>query len=343
MSSIFGNLGNKGGQPVANNPLGLMDTPAARGYASAANAGQITGGAPSVSELQRANTLAGFPMNTGINAGQGTQGGTQGPLLQSPSYDPAPYRQALSQFNVPSKGGAQIGEGDISSGLQASLSGGNVTGGGGWNSVTGTEFGEIDNPKYGGYTEPNWDKGAWGDDLTGWGNKGIALPNPNVPHGTVVEVMNPATGRSAYATVKDRGPGPKTGSGIDLLAGTRAELGLPKNSSYPIRYRIIGPAGTPIPGATGPGAQVALQQPTRPAAGQQQPTRPAAAGQQQRQPQKKQPQKQQKKAPPQIRRSRHIAYNTQNPPAELQFLRQSLGSMYQEPQAPEQQQSSEEA
>ena len=43
-----------------------------------------------------------------------------------------------------------------------------------WTTVTGTEFGEVDNPARGGYTEANWNIGAWGDDLTGWDNQGVA-------------------------------------------------------------------------------------------------------------------------------------------------------------------------
>lgn len=315
MSSLFGNMGNKGGQPVANTP----------------------------------------------NFQTGPQGWVQGPFSQpdmtysgvspgafptAPGSAQAPdFSSQLSRFNVPSKGGDPIG-GDTSSGLTASLSGGNVAtgggGGGGWNSVTGTEFGEVDNPKYGGYTEPNWDKGAWGDDLTGWGTKGIALPH--VPHGTVVEVMNPANGKTIVTTVKDRGPGPKTGAGIDLLGGVVSDLGLPRNSSYPIRYRIVGPPGTPIPGATGASAQVALQQRTGPGA-QLGAQLSAQGGQQQgRQPQKKHTgTKQSRKPPPHIRRTGHIAYNAQAPPAELQFLRQSLGSLPYSETTPAQEQSSEEA
>ena len=42
--------------------------------------------------------------------------------------------------------------------------------------VIGSEFGEVDRPSRGGYTEPNWNIGKWGDNLEGFDNQGVALP-----------------------------------------------------------------------------------------------------------------------------------------------------------------------
>lgn len=111
------------------------------------------------------------------------------------------------------------------------------TSGGGWRSGVGTEFGEVDNPAYGGYTEAGWNKGAWGDNISGWDTEGVALPN--VPHGTRVEVMNPENGKTTITTVKDRGPGKGTGADIDMLGGTRAALGLSKNFKGQVKFRVL--------------------------------------------------------------------------------------------------------
>jgi len=133
----------------------------------------------------------------------------------------------------------------------------------GFRGVRGTEFGEVDNPTYGGYTEAGWNRGAFGDDISGWDTTGFALP-PSVlkPYGYgskdfgtkfnanyEIQAYSPATGKIVTGSLKDLGPGPKTGAGIDILAGSRAGLGLEKNFSGPIQYRIV-PKGTPVPEGT---------------------------------------------------------------------------------------------
>lgn len=112
-----------------------------------------------------------------------------------------------------------------------------------WLQTTGTEFGEVDNPEYPGNSKASWDttdwnKGAWGDDISGWHNQGVALPN--APRGTRVEVRNPNTGETTIAEVKDVGPGRSTGAGIDLLPGTGSAVGLPTNYKGPVEYRVLG-------------------------------------------------------------------------------------------------------
>jgi rare lipoprotein A (peptidoglycan hydrolase) len=121
--------------------------------------------------------------------------------------------------------------------------------GGGWKSGVGSEFGEVDNPAHGGYTEPNWNKGAGGASLEGWNTEGVALPN--VPLGTRVALRNDATGVTTVTTVKDRGPGQGTGADIDMLAGTRSNLGFPQNYKGPVSYRVLGPGETGSSAATG--------------------------------------------------------------------------------------------
>jgi hypothetical protein len=130
----------------------------------------------------------------------------------------------------------------------------------GFTSTTGTEFGEVDNPAYGGYTEPGWNKGAFGHPLTGWDNPGFALP-PSVlkPYGYgskdfgakfnqdyEIQAYSPDTGKIVTGPLKDLGPGPGTKAGIDMLGGSRSALGLERNFSGPIQYRIV-PKGTPTP------------------------------------------------------------------------------------------------
>jgi hypothetical protein len=130
----------------------------------------------------------------------------------------------------------------------------------GFTDVIGTEFGEVDNPAYGGYTEPNWNKGAFGESLSGWGNQGFALP-PSVlkPYGYgskgfasdfnkdyEIQAYSPTTGQVTSGPLKDIGPGAGTGAGIDMLAGSRQALGLDRNFSGSIQYRIV-PKGTPTP------------------------------------------------------------------------------------------------
>jgi hypothetical protein len=126
--------------------------------------------------------------------------------------------------------------------------------------TVGTEFGEVDNPDYGGYTEPGWNKGAFGHSLTGWENPGFALP-PSVlkPYGYgskdfasnfnqnyEIQAYSPATGKVVTGPLKDLGPAPGAKAGIDMLGGSRSALGLERNFSGPIQYRIV-PKGTPTP------------------------------------------------------------------------------------------------
>lgn len=120
--------------------------------------------------------------------------------------------------------------------------------------VRGTEFGEVDNPSRGGYTEPGWNRGAWGDAIAGENTEGVALPASvlskygdwhqghfgndfNSKYDIVV--TDPKSGKQVLAPLRDAGPGPKTGAGIDLLWGTRSKLGLPYNSSYSLKYSIV--------------------------------------------------------------------------------------------------------
>jgi hypothetical protein len=120
--------------------------------------------------------------------------------------------------------------------------------------VVGSEFGEIDRPSRGGYTEPNWDIGKWGDDLTGEGNRGIALPRRvleqfgNPDHGDFarnfnskydVVITNPETGQQVIAPLKDEGPGESTGAGIDMLWKTREDLGFGENFKGGLTYAIV--------------------------------------------------------------------------------------------------------
>jgi hypothetical protein len=120
--------------------------------------------------------------------------------------------------------------------------------------VIGSEFGEIDRPSRGGYTEPNWDRGAWGDDLTGEHNRGVALPrrvleqfgDPSKAdfaqkfNGEYdIIVTNPETGQRVIVPLKDMGPGESTGAGIDMLWGTRADLGFGENFKGDVDYAIV--------------------------------------------------------------------------------------------------------
>jgi hypothetical protein len=126
--------------------------------------------------------------------------------------------------------------------------------------TVGTEFGEVDNPDYGGYTEPGWNKGAFGDPLTGWENQGFALPTKVLkPYGYgskdfaskfnqnyEIQAYSPATGKVVTGPLKDVGPAPGADAGIDMLSGSRSALGLERNFKGSVQYRIV-PKGTPTP------------------------------------------------------------------------------------------------
>jgi hypothetical protein len=126
--------------------------------------------------------------------------------------------------------------------------------------TVGTEFGEIDNPDYGGYTEPGWNKGAFGHSLTGWENQGFALPSKvlkpygygskdfasNFNQNYEIQAYSPATGKVVTGPLKDVGPAPGADAGIDMLSGSRSALGLERNFKGSVQYRIV-PKGTPTP------------------------------------------------------------------------------------------------
>jgi hypothetical protein len=132
--------------------------------------------------------------------------------------------------------------------------------------VRATEFGEVDNPSRGGYTEAGWDVGKWGHSLRGFDNPGVALPPSALArygynaktaatfagdfnNKYEVQVVDPKTGKVTVAPLKDIGPGPKTGAGLDMLGGTRSALGLPVNSSANLQYRVV-PKGSAVPDKT---------------------------------------------------------------------------------------------
>ena len=182
----------------------------------------------------------------------------RGELLSGqPGYPPIPA-QKVQPAQAP--GQQQVGGGTPS----------NI----GLTTVRGTEFGEVDRPTRGGYTEQGWNIGARGADLTGWNNEGVALPlavlskygNPNdkdfidkFNSNYDVQVVDTKTGKAVTSSLKDYGPGPRTGAGIDLLAGTRNNLGLPTNFSGSISYRIV-PKGTSLPANTTASVQQTQQQ-----------------------------------------------------------------------------------
>ena len=136
----------------------------------------------------------------------------------------------------------------------------------GLTTVRGTEFGQIDNPARGGYTEQGWNIGAWGGDIAETKTPFVALPtsvlskygNPSDSKFADdfnskydVQVTDPNTGKTVVATVRDKGPGAKTGAGIDMGWGTREQLGLQPGFSGNIGYRIV-PKGSALPDGSTP-------------------------------------------------------------------------------------------
>jgi hypothetical protein len=144
----------------------------------------------------------------------------------------------------------------------------------GLNIVRGTEFGEVDRPTRGGYTEPNWDVGARGAKLSGTDAEGVALPLVVLKnYGNTgdknfiddfnskyeVQVVDPKTGKYVSAPLKDYGPGAKTGAGLDMLYKTRNDLGLPENYSGQIGYRVVAKGSAPPANTTASVQQTAQQ------------------------------------------------------------------------------------
>ena len=140
----------------------------------------------------------------------------------------------------------------------------------------GSEFGEVDNPAsphYQGYTEQGAGVGARGANLFGEKTEGVALPT-NVVSKYVnasssnaftdfnskydIQVIDPKTGKYVSAPLVDYGPGKSTGAGIDLLMGTRNNLGLPINFKGAIGYRIV-PKGSAPPDNAVPSVQQTAQ------------------------------------------------------------------------------------
>jgi len=134
----------------------------------------------------------------------------------------------------------------------------------GLTTVRGTEFGEVDNPARGGYSEAGWNVGARGANLAGKDTEGIALPYAvlnkygntsdkdfisNFNSKYDVQVVDTKTGKVVSAPLVDYGPGAKTGAGIDMLWKTRESLGLPVNYSGNISYRVV-PKGSALPDNT---------------------------------------------------------------------------------------------
>jgi len=149
----------------------------------------------------------------------------------------------------------------------------------GLTTVRGTEFGEVDNPARGGYTEAGWNHGAWGANIASKTEPMVALPyavlnkygNPgdrnfgsDFNSKYEVQVIDTNTGKAITASLGDAGPGARTGAGIDMTWATREGLGLPVNYSGNISYRVV-PKGSALPDNT----TASTQQP---------PTQTAAAG-----------------------------------------------------------------
>lgn len=129
--------------------------------------------------------------------------------------------------------------------------------------VVASEFGEIDRPSRGGYTEAGWNVGAWGDSLEGKESKLAALPistlkkygNPNSPgfqksfnSQYEIQAVGP-NGQAVSMSLGDKGPGASTGAGLDMTWGARAALGLEQNFKGQIHYRIV-KKGSALPDGT---------------------------------------------------------------------------------------------
>jgi len=139
-------------------------------------------------------------------------------------------------------------------------------------SVIGTEFGYNDNPAFGGYTEPNWDVGKWGENLNTKDTVGVALPakvlnqygdwrnDPNFADdfnsAHQVLVTSPKTGRSTIAKLADAGPADRLNAGIDMMYGTIDALGLPHGSSHNVNYAIVPKTASSNQRGTEPAAPV---------------------------------------------------------------------------------------
>jgi hypothetical protein len=122
------------------------------------------------------------------------------------------------------------------------------------NAIIGSEFGAVDDPARGGYTEAGWNIGKWGADIGSKSAVGVALPASVLRrYGNVddknfadnfnskyhIAVTDPRTGKHVVASLMDLGPGEGQRAKIDLTWGTRAALGLQENSEWPISYDIV--------------------------------------------------------------------------------------------------------
>ncbi len=103
-----------------------------------------------------------------------------------------------------------------------------------------------------GYNDPiDNGMGAWGDPTNNPDIVGVSLPvsvtkayfgDPNKAHNALVEVVNPATGKTIQAPIVDKGPAEwviaRQGPTIDLTEGARRELGAGGKTF--VKYKIIG-------------------------------------------------------------------------------------------------------
>jgi hypothetical protein len=122
-----------------------------------------------------------------------------------------------------------------------------------WTPTIASEFGAVDDPSRGGYTEANWNVGAWGDDIGSTEAKGFALPtsflsNYGDPSSKDFKSLfnskydieaRSSDGRVARGPLMDKGPGVSTGASLDMLYGTARELGLPENYKGQVSYRVV--------------------------------------------------------------------------------------------------------
>jgi hypothetical protein len=170
--------------------------------------------------------------------------GSYEPLQTQPPAAPAPT------FLNPATGSYEPLQKQPPAGVQTT-GGASTTG---WNATTGTEFGAIDDPARGGYTEPGWNKGKWGGNIADKTTVGVALPqsvlskygDPNHSNFASdfnskyqVAVRDPATGKTVYASLQDYGPSASLNAGIDMMWGTIDALGLNHDSAHHVEFQIV--------------------------------------------------------------------------------------------------------